>query len=99
MASIDTDDGQITLLKPVIEPRRQLAALKPDAHSVPSMLLDRLSNSLWRGISAPSPYNLAGFIDDADRGLLQGHIETIILMDSRLRHGRAPLALMGTSTL
>src|SRR4029077_17845735 len=31
--------------------------------------------------------------------LLQGHIETNILMDSRLRHGRALLALMGTSTL
>src|SRR5215470_19827755 len=46
-----------------------------------------------RRIDLAAPHDLVSIVDDADRRLLQGHIEADILVT--LGHGLAPLALRG----
>src|SRR6266404_5957593 len=61
------------------------------------MLLHSRCNSFRRRIYSAAPHNLAGIVDDANRGFLQRYIEADIL--TALGHGLAPLALRGTSTI
>src|SRR5215831_15265570 len=93
VARIHADHGEASLFQPVEQPVRQLPAFEADPNRMGRVLRHGRYDGFRRRIDLAAPHDLVGIVDDADRRLLQGHIEADILVT--LGHGLAPLALRG----
>src|ERR1700686_4184149 len=95
VATVETDDRKPELTQLAPEPGRRGTAFEPDTAEPGRALRQTLSNDLRISRDLALEENLAGFVDAADRGLLQRYVETGIGR-RRVRHGVPPGRIDGT---
>jgi hypothetical protein len=81
MAGVDANNWNSALLELVEEPDGKHTGLEANAHSIWSMLADKLLNLVRRRRATPSPKRPTGFIDYTSFGFFKRHIKTNILGD------------------